>query len=206
MYVCMYLVSYLGIGIRLTSPLLPEDWPFQPNSYYEISVVPLKKNDFQSMSLIDYHLNLELQSWMIGQKLIQTFSLWMVASPDGVMWIQKKHMLPRCDSKRNVIVNMIVFGANSVRYLHYAVVSTSAQGMDIVVVDFVRWWWELSYFLHATVFPKIVLLYFLKSWTPMLVFHIAKVCSNWCYWSTIHMADVHTNPICPIHGPIYDAL
>lgn len=49
------------------------------------------------------------------------------------------HMLPRFNSKRNVIANMMVCGGDFVRCLCFAHVLTNALAMDIVAVDFVRY-------------------------------------------------------------------
>lgn len=46
-------------------------------------------------------------------------------------------MLQKFASKRNVIVNMIACGVNSVKSPHYAVVLTSVLEMDTAVVVFV---------------------------------------------------------------------
>lgn len=54
------------------------------------------------------------------------------------MWILLKCMLTRCNSKWNVIANMIVSGGGSVKCLCYALVLINARGMGIAVVDFVR--------------------------------------------------------------------
>jgi hypothetical protein len=62
----------------------------------------------------------------------------MIADEDGVMWIQLKYMLPRCNSKRNVTANTIVSGAGSVKCLCYVLALINALDMAIAVVDSVR--------------------------------------------------------------------
>lgn len=62
----------------------------------------------------------------------------MVANQDGVTWTQLKHILTRCNSKRNVTANMMVSGGNSVKFLFYVLVLINARDMGIAVVDFVK--------------------------------------------------------------------
>jgi len=57
----------------------------------------------------------------------------------GVMWTQKKAMLERLNSKKNVIVNMMDALGNFVKYLFYPPALISALVMAIAVVDFVRY-------------------------------------------------------------------
>lgn len=111
------------------------------NFNHDIFIFYLDKSDLRdNASFSAYHLNLVVRSWLIGQRLIWIIFLQpTVAKQDGVMWIRRKHTLPRFYSKRNVIANMIVSGGVYVRCLCNARVSTNALVMDIVVVDFVRW-------------------------------------------------------------------
>ena len=62
----------------------------------------------------------------------------MVAYEDGVMWTQLKHMLPRCNSKRNVTANTIVSRGGSVKCLCYVLALINALDMGTAVVDSVR--------------------------------------------------------------------
>lgn len=71
----------------------------------------------------------------------------MLANQDGVMWTQLKHMIQRCNTKRSVTANMIVFWDVSVKFLCFVLVSINALAMGAAGVDFVRWAFELSYIL-----------------------------------------------------------
>lgn len=74
---------------------------------------------------------------MTGPKLISIYLQQTAAKWVGVMRILRKLMLQKFASKRNVIVNMIACGVNSVKSPHYAVVLTSVLEMDTAVVVFV---------------------------------------------------------------------
>ena len=75
---------------------------------------------------------------LIGQKLMLTFSQLMEVDEDGVMWIQRKLMMVKCISKKNVIASMMASGVDSVRCLYKVFVLTNVLVMGTAVVDFVR--------------------------------------------------------------------
>nr|XP_027066399.1 uncharacterized protein LOC113692225 isoform X2 [Coffea arabica]XP_027066400.1 uncharacterized protein LOC113692225 isoform X2 [Coffea arabica] len=82
-------------------------------------------------------LNLEVHLLLIGQKLMLTFSQLMEVGEDGVTWIQRKLMMVKFISKKNVIASMMASGADSVRFLYKVSVLTNVLVMGTAVVDFV---------------------------------------------------------------------
>lgn len=75
---------------------------------------------------------------LTGAKLIWIFSQQTVAKEVGVMWTPRKLILVRYNSRKSVIANMMVFGADFVRLQCKALALINVLVMGIAVEDFVR--------------------------------------------------------------------